>query len=113
MGELPGTVVPWAARGSVFSQPGLARPVDRATPDDLDRLRASHERHTAAGWEEGQYDVITLGENRESQAPPWITTSAPLWPPQNGYEPRQGELDHELALARRVQVELGHLPFAR
>jgi hypothetical protein len=25
----------------------------------------------------------------------------------------RGELDHELALARRVQVELGHLPFAR
>src|SRR6516162_3253820 len=35
---------PWAARGSIFSQPGLARPVDWATPHDLDRLRASHAR---------------------------------------------------------------------
>ena len=34
---------PWAA-GSVFSQAGLARPVDWATADDLDRLRASHPR---------------------------------------------------------------------
>ena len=35
---------PWAGRGSVFSQAGLARPVDWATPHDLDRLRASHGR---------------------------------------------------------------------
>src|ERR1700761_2885826 len=35
---------PWAARGSMFSQPGLARPVAWATPHDLDRLRASHGR---------------------------------------------------------------------
>src|SRR6202012_3165561 len=35
---------PWAARGSMFSQAGLARPVAWATPDDLDRLRASHAR---------------------------------------------------------------------
>src|ERR1700733_5960022 len=35
---------PWAARGSMFSQPGLARPVAGATPQDLDRLRASHAR---------------------------------------------------------------------
>src|ERR1700689_2835323 len=35
---------PWAARGPVFSQPGLARPVAWATPDDLHRLRASHAR---------------------------------------------------------------------
>jgi len=35
---------PWAARGSMFSQAGLARPVDWATPRDLDRLRASHAR---------------------------------------------------------------------
>ena len=35
---------PWAARGSMFSQPGLARPVAWATPHDLDRLRASHAR---------------------------------------------------------------------
>jgi len=35
---------PWAGRGSVFSQAGLARPADWATPDDLDRLRASHGR---------------------------------------------------------------------
>ena len=37
---------PWAARGSMFSQAGLARPVDwaTATPRDLDRLRASHAR---------------------------------------------------------------------
>ena len=35
---------PWAGRGSVFSQVGLARPVAWATPDDLDRLRASHGR---------------------------------------------------------------------
>ena len=33
---------PWAGRGSVFSQAGLARPVAWATPHDLDRLRASH-----------------------------------------------------------------------
>src|SRR5689334_24763509 len=33
---------PWAARGAMFSQAGLARPVDWATPRDLDRLRASH-----------------------------------------------------------------------
>ena len=31
---------PWAARGPMFSQAGLARPV--ATSHDLDRLRASH-----------------------------------------------------------------------
>src|SRR5271154_7170256 len=42
MNELSRTAVPWAARGPVFSQPGLARPVAGATPDDLDRLRASH-----------------------------------------------------------------------
>jgi thioredoxin reductase (NADPH) len=36
--------VPWAARGSMFSQPGLARPVAWANPRDLDRLRASHAR---------------------------------------------------------------------
>src|SRR5246127_5826271 len=35
---------PWDARGSMFSQAGLARPVDWATPHDLDRLRASHAR---------------------------------------------------------------------
>jgi thioredoxin reductase (NADPH) len=35
---------PWAARGPMFSQAGLARPVARATPHDLDRLRASHAR---------------------------------------------------------------------
>src|SRR6201996_3936572 len=35
---------PWAARGSMFSQAGLARPVAWATPHDLDRLRASHAR---------------------------------------------------------------------
>ena len=35
---------PWAARGSMFSQPGLARPVAWATPHDLDRLRATHTR---------------------------------------------------------------------
>jgi len=35
---------PWAGRGSMFSQAGLARPVDWATPHDLDRLRASHSR---------------------------------------------------------------------
>src|SRR5580693_8019248 len=31
-----------AARGSMFSQHGLARPVAGATPQDLDRLRARH-----------------------------------------------------------------------
>src|SRR6476660_5988569 len=36
--------VPWASRGPMFSQAGLARPVDWSTPDDLDRLRASHAR---------------------------------------------------------------------
>jgi len=35
---------PWAARGPMFSQAGLARPVAWATPHDLDRLRASHAR---------------------------------------------------------------------
>src|ERR1700744_3153317 len=35
---------PWAASGSKFSQPGLARPVAWAAPHDLDRLRASHAR---------------------------------------------------------------------
>ena len=35
---------PWAGRGSVFSQAGLAPPVAWATPHDLDRLRASHGR---------------------------------------------------------------------
>src|ERR1700685_3198625 len=33
---------PGAARGSMFSQPGLAEPVAWATPQDLDRLRARH-----------------------------------------------------------------------
>lgn len=38
---------PWAARRSqMFSQAGLTRPVTRATPQDLDRLRASRAR----GW---------------------------------------------------------------
>jgi len=45
MDELSRAVAaPWAARGSVFSRPGLARPVAWATPHDLDRLRASHAR---------------------------------------------------------------------
>ena len=45
MDELSRAVgAPWAARGSMFSQPGLARPVAWATPHDLDRLRASHAR---------------------------------------------------------------------
>src|SRR5882724_5827669 len=45
MDELsPATAAPWAERGSMFSQPGLARPVAWATPHDLDRLRASHAR---------------------------------------------------------------------
>ena len=35
---------PWAARGAMFSQPGLARPVAGAAPHDLDRLRASGAR---------------------------------------------------------------------
>ena len=45
MDERPGAGgAPWAAGGSVFSQAGLARPVDWAAADDLDRLRASHPR---------------------------------------------------------------------
>src|SRR5271169_6365148 len=45
MNELsPTGAAPWAGRGSVFSQAGLARPVAWAAPDDLDRLRASHGR---------------------------------------------------------------------
>src|SRR6202050_1025127 len=45
MDELsPGADAPWAARGSMFSQPGLARPVPWATPRDLDSLRARHTR---------------------------------------------------------------------
>jgi len=45
MNEPPRAVgPPWAARGSMFSQPGLARPVAWATPQDLGRLRASHAR---------------------------------------------------------------------
>src|ERR1700678_1281277 len=45
MNELSRTAAaPWAARGPVFSQPGLARPVAWATPHDLDRLRASRAR---------------------------------------------------------------------
>ena len=45
MNELSRTAAaPWAARGPMFSQPGLARPVAWATPRDLDRLRASHAR---------------------------------------------------------------------
>src|ERR1700679_2587110 len=35
---------PWARRGAMFSQAGLARPVPWATPRDLDQLRASHAR---------------------------------------------------------------------
>jgi thioredoxin reductase (NADPH) len=35
---------PWAARGAMFSQAGLARPVAWASPQDLDRLRARHPR---------------------------------------------------------------------
>ena len=35
---------PWASRGPMFSQAGLARPVAWSTPHDLDRLRASHAR---------------------------------------------------------------------
>jgi hypothetical protein len=44
MDELsPAAAAPWAGRGSVFTQAtGLARPVAWTTPDDLDRLRASH-----------------------------------------------------------------------
>src|SRR6185437_154000 len=45
MNELPrAAVAPWARRGSMFSQAGLARPVDWASPRDLDRLRASRAR---------------------------------------------------------------------
>ncbi len=45
MNEPPRRVAPsWAERGSMFSQAGLARPVDWATPQDLGRLRASHAR---------------------------------------------------------------------
>jgi len=35
---------PWAARGAMFSQAGLARPVAWASPQDLNRLRARHRR---------------------------------------------------------------------
>jgi thioredoxin reductase (NADPH) len=35
---------PWAGRGAMFSQAGLARPVSWASPGDLDRLRASRGR---------------------------------------------------------------------
>src|SRR3984885_16381360 len=35
---------PWPARGPMFSQPGLARPVTWDTPSDLDRLRAGRAR---------------------------------------------------------------------
>src|SRR5581483_4371094 len=44
MNELSPAAGPWARRASMFSQAGLARPVDWATPRDLDRLRASHAR---------------------------------------------------------------------
>jgi thioredoxin reductase (NADPH) len=45
MRELSRTdTVPWAARGPMFSQAGLARPVAWTAPHDLDRLRASHAR---------------------------------------------------------------------
>ncbi len=45
MDELSGAgAAPWAARGSMFSQAGLARPEAWATPRDLDRLRASRAR---------------------------------------------------------------------
>src|SRR5580692_4297808 len=45
MDELsPAVAATWAARGSIFSQAGLARPVDWTTPRDLDRLRASRPR---------------------------------------------------------------------
>jgi thioredoxin reductase (NADPH) len=37
-------VAPWAVRGPVFSQAGLARPAAWAAPGDLDRLRASRGR---------------------------------------------------------------------
>src|SRR5579872_3371663 len=48
MNELSRTAAaPWAGRGPVFSQPGLARPVAWATPDDLDRLRADRARGRA------------------------------------------------------------------
>ena len=40
----PAANAPWAARGPVFSQPGLARPVAWTAPHDLDRLRAGHGR---------------------------------------------------------------------
>ena len=40
----PAANAPWAARGPVFSQPGLARPVAWTKPHDLERLRASHGR---------------------------------------------------------------------
>src|SRR6202050_2247802 len=40
----PAAAAPWAARGSMFSQPGLARPVPWATPRDLDSLRGRHTR---------------------------------------------------------------------
>src|ERR1700728_4819208 len=45
MNERPRPVgPPWAQRGSMFSQPGLARPVDWASPQDLGGLRARHAR---------------------------------------------------------------------
>src|SRR6201981_1209190 len=45
MNDLPrAAAAPWAARGPMFSRPGLARPVARAAPHDLDRLRASQAR---------------------------------------------------------------------
>src|SRR5262245_1766153 len=45
MNELPrAAAVPWAGRGPMFSQAGLARPVAWAAPQDLDRLRASRAR---------------------------------------------------------------------
>ena len=37
-------VAPWAVRGPMFSQAGLARPAVSAAPRDLDRLRASRAR---------------------------------------------------------------------
>jgi thioredoxin reductase (NADPH) len=45
MDHLPrADTAPWAERGSLFSQPGLARPVAWASPQDLGRLRAGRAR---------------------------------------------------------------------
>jgi hypothetical protein len=92
---------------------------------------AAHSRAAPYGGRPGGRTVTRDNPRRKPwvSGPDLITTPSPSWAAAERVRAEdevacghvvigvaqagRGELDHELALARRVQVELGYLPFAR